>query len=255
MKGFLEKHSKLIYTIYAILMGVVLIAALFFMTQYRYIRVNYESSWKGITMSSNSQLNGAQQTALWRFFNNKSYTEYFGLASGDFASIGTDIGYGYTVFYFRQALDNFNTLLVWFAVFGFVCVAGLFIAANHSRRIYYKSNLIAGIIFPVAVIVFAIILVVNEFSLMSQLNENYNLFNLVSILQNPVNEQLSRPNRDVAVIAGMFNCNNLTFILFLILLAIVVIYSIFLIVYAIKRYNGCAKERQSILEKAGALND
>ena len=144
MKSFLTKNAKLIYFIYGVLLAAVLISALFFMTQYRYIRVNYDLKWGEVLFSETSSMNKTNQTYLYDFFYNNNVGGY----TGDFNK------YARIVFDFKNSLDAFNDLIVTFSIIGLICFAGLLICANHSRKVYYKSNLILGIVFPLVVIVF-----------------------------------------------------------------------------------------------------
>lgn len=252
MKSFMEKHAKLIYFAYGVLLFAVLISALFFMTQYRYIRVNFTEDWKGISFGKDVALDdGTQQQALYRFFARPD------VAAGAIPGIanykGTFNTFAETVFNFKRALDAFNDLIVTFSLIGILCFAGLLIAANHSRKVYYKSNLILGIALPTIVIVFAIVMIVQEIGLIGEFQENETLFNVVSVLQNPVNEKYSKVGVDVAEVTSRFDCDLTTFIVYICIFAVVIIYSVFLIIYAWLRYSNCAEKRKSILEKAGTI--
>ena len=137
MENLLRKHSKALYMAFGIMLFAVLIAALFYATNYANIRIFYTIGNGGTILISdvteNAEIAGETNQTLFAYFNNFSQ------------GINMDT-FKMTIFNFQHDLSNFNTLIVWFAIVGIIAFAALLILGNHNRNIYYKSNLIGGIV-------------------------------------------------------------------------------------------------------------
>ena len=248
--NFLTKHSKAFYYAYGILIGVLIIAGVFYASQYYDIRVMYSFDDNGLSIISGSA------DSLNR--TNSSLFDYFaqGNSNGLVAATGFSTNfsdYSMKVYNFQNSLSDVNNLIIWFGVASLVCFALLLVLSNHSRRIYYKSNVVGGILLPLVVAVLSIVLVVRNLSVMGDFSENQTLYNVVSLLQSDKSIEYSQKGYNDLV--PLFHCNNLTFVLFTVLFIIVIGYSIFMAVYALLKYKATAEERAEIEKKAVANND
>ena len=185
---FLTKNSKAFYLTYGIILAVLFIAALYYMSNYAHVHVYY-------TLESSGAISAFDRTAETTLgYSNKNLFDYFSknagimiydpnsgavLVNGEawvaehadsvskFMSMFPEAAqfstvYAPIIFDFQVAMSEFNDLIVTFGLIGIVCFAILLVFANHSRRIYYKSNLIAGIILPLVVVVFGIVMIVTS---------------------------------------------------------------------------------------------
>lgn len=276
---FLTKNSKILYMAYGILIAVMFLAALYFMTNYTHVHVYY-------TLESSGALSAFDRTTETAIgYSNKNLFDYFSKYAGmvikdkegvvlvdgaawlennsgtqaafmaafpDAANFATV--YAPIIYNFQVEMSAFNDLIITFALVGICCFALLLVFANHSRRIYYKSNLVAGIILPLVVVVFGIVMIAKNVGLMNTFNDNQELFNAVSVLQNP-NLSATAYQKDYTNLQSLYSCNSTTFIVFTALFAVIIIYSLFLAVYAFLKYNATAEERAEIIKKAVVEND
>lgn len=155
---------------------------------------------------------------------------------------------------FYHSLNFVNQLLLYLSITTAVMGAILFIASNHSRRIYYKSNYIVGIICPAVVIAFALVVVVLNTLNIFKLSDNLILFKAKDMVVEVSNLHFESADRLNDIINNS-NINSFTLILTDVILAALIGYAAFLIRYTIKRYNECAIEREEIIAKAVSDND
>lgn len=225
MKKLLNS-SKWIYYTLGIISGLIVVCALFFMNQYRYLRINYNIKNGSYNYVETAKLNGADQTNLFDFVNKIALRVYDDETSEEYSpetqkfidenevlktlfeknsdntfknleNKGTGLATKWqlksTIFddlvSFRGLLDSYNNLILWYGVVSLICLGLLLFLANHSRKIYYKANLYGGIAIPLVNVIFAIVLIVMAIVLLGYLNDPVNnaAYNVVSSLQNPKN--------------------------------------------------------------------
>lgn len=244
MSKLFKNKAKLLYFAYGVLFFVVLLAALVFMTNYAHIHVYYTlDANKQVVITATSQKADTEAT-------NRELFDWFAAQHND---VNMDT-FKFIIYNFQADMSILNTMIVWLAVVGLVSFAALLICANHSRRIYYKSNLICGIVAPLITFIFTIVVMVKNFILMGTFNENAKLFNEVAVIQDPDNQAKIIANGAEDFIKNTQPCNNVTFILFTVLYAIVAIFSIAVIVYAVRRYLSNTEERNEIIRRAAENN-
>lgn len=287
MKNFLSKNAKLIYLLCGVFSLLTLILSVGFMTQYRYLRLNYiietnaATGEERIVIGAQGSLNGADQQALFDFIRQldtvdqttgktmyedaQAYKEHHELEEirekyVTNGKLNEDIKM--QIFNYRKRLDSYNAMIVLLTALSLVSFAFMFIFGNHSRRIYYKSNLIAGVALPAIIAIFNLVLIVMSFGLMSELSGNYYMYNLVSVLQNPLNygyTQIAKSAETNAAnllhIVSAYDCNSTTFILYDLLFGFVMLYNIFLIVFAILKYRWTAERRAEVIERSKIVGD
>ena len=255
MENLLRKHSKALYMAFGIMLFAVLIAALFYATNYANIRIFYTIGNGGTILISdvteNAEIAGETNQTLFAYFNNFSQ------------GINMDT-FKMTIFNFQHDLSNFNTLSVWFAIVGIIAFAALLILGNHNRNIYYKSNLIGGIILPIIVAAFAVVMLIQNIGLMNRFVANQSEFNIVSAIMNSetsieaskitdLNPDVS--NKALEFVRSQNSCNSITFIIFEVLFGLVLCYSLFLIFVAVKKYKITEERRNEVIERAVKQND
>lgn len=165
----------------------------------------------------------------------------------------------------RKSLDSFNNLILAYGIVSLIVFALLIVLSNHNRHIYYKENLIGGILLPLVNVVFSIILIINGLSLVSNITNPANnaLYNVVSAIQNPVigynyvSIALSEETNlsQVQHIISNFNINSTTLIIYISLFAVSAVFNIFLIIFAVSKYNATAKERKEVLDRARMVGE
>ena len=287
MNKLLSKNAKFIYLVCGILSFLTLLLGLVFMTQYRYIRVNYLIDSNGqVEILETDQLNGKDQSALYSFINrlgnnNKSNgrNSYVGLEAYENHPELQEFKQKYIVeaedgtyvlkdeilmqvYNYRNKLDNYNNLIILFSAVSIVMFALTFVLSNHSRRIYYKSNLIGGIVLPGVIVLLNLILIIMSIGLISELSSNYTLYNLVSVLQNPANALYSRPakttetlNTYLQTILNSYDCNATTFVLYDLLFGFGIAYNAFLIAFAVLKYKNTAERRKEVIERSKMVGE
>ncbi len=249
--NFLTKHSKAFYYTYGILIGILIIACVFYASQYYDIRVLYTFNEKGelSIMSDTTDSLNRTNSYIFSYFAN-------GNSNGLVAATGfaADFNnYSKQVYDFQNLLSSTNDSFILFGILSLVAFAFLLVLSNHSRRIYYLSNLIGGIVLPLLIIVFNVVILVNNLSVMSNFNQNLTLYNIVSLLQG--DKQIGYSQMNYTDLSSNFSCNSLTFVLFSVLFIVVICYSIFMAIYAYLKYKATAEERAEIVKKAVANND
>ena len=241
MLNFLTRHSKLFYIIFGVLNGALIIGACFYATNYAHIHVFYQLNANGarsVTADTTNSI-GYSNTMLYSFFSAGKATGY----SSNFND------YVDTVFLFQDYLNGFNTAFVAWEFACLVCFAFLLVLDNHRRRIYYLSNLIGGILIPLAILFVNVGLLVNNLALMGLFNSHSELYNVVSVLQNPSVNYLAEQRANLDAIKEWFDCNSFTFILFTVFFIIIIVYSALVALYSIFKYKATAEERKKILDK------
>ena len=287
MKNFISKNAKIIYLLCGVLSFLTLMLGLVFMTQYRYIRVNYLiGADNQIEILETAQLNGKDQTALYSFINrlgnnnpSNGRNSYVGLEAYENSPELQQFKENYIVqaedgtyvlkdealmevYNYKNKLDTFNNLIIVFSAISLVMFALMFVLSNHSRRIFYKSNLIGGIILSGIIAVLNIVLIGYSIALMVEMNQNYMLFNIVSVLQNPSNVLYSRPakstetlNNYLQSILNGFDVNLTTFVLYDLLFGLVLAYNVFLAVFAVLKYKWTAERRKEVIENSKIVGE
>ena len=254
-----DNKTKWFNLAYGIIFGVVIIFALVFMTQYKYVYVGYIMGGAGqtvVTFGESYSPNNGNQQVLYDFFSWIGQTDSYGhfIDPALYGNLNNDFGlYAQTVYDIRVALNSFNSLIIVSGIIGLVTFAFMLIFANHSRRIYYKSNLYSGIALPLINVIFSIVMIVQAIGLIGKLSENYHLVNLVSVCQDPANQLICRvdtKNFSNEAVLAKYNVNSLTLIFTIIIFVGVIAYSVFLIIHAVRKYKATADERNKIIERA-----
>ena len=160
---------------------------------------------------------------------------------------------------FRNTLDNYNNLILAYGIVSLILFALLIVLSNHNRKIYYKANLIGGIALPLVNVVFALILIIQGITIISNIGDPTNnaFYNIISALQNPkvgINYQYAASEEtnleNAKTIISNFNINSTTAVIYVIFFGLTAVYNIFLIIFAFLKYKDTEKARNEVLEKA-----
>lgn len=289
MKNFLSKNAKLIYLLCGVFSLLTLILSMGFMTQYRYLRLNYvievnpETGEQTILIGSQASLNGANQQPLFDFFDQLGKTDritgetFYETNAPEALKAHPELNeikdqylekgklkddVKMQIFNYRQRLDNYNRMIVIFSALSLVAFAAMLILGNQSRRIYYKSNLIGGIVLPGVIVALNITLIAISFGLMSEMMNNYTLYNLISVLQNPDNRiytqqavSVETNTRYLNHLMDSFDLNTTTFVLYDVLFGVVAAYNVFLIVFAVMKYKWTAQRRAEVIANSKIVGE
>ena len=355
----LLNSSKWIYYILGLISAIIIISSLFFMTQYRFVRVNYlketlvaenfyveattelssetgkkkdvwltyktdrypsvEKAWfekiwdaakagnqdaikdlkniENVTVFDvNAKLNNVDQSYLFNFIDqvaNQGYIDNDGkeaqalyesneqlkivlekdgenykyLTYSEIYNPMTGVKKTYSISQvmfnkvnnFRNSLDNYNDLILVYGIISLIVFAVFIVLSNHNRKIYYRANLIGGIVLPLVNVVFSIILIIQGISLISNISDPTNnaFYNVISAMQNPrigINYMYAaKPEinlENANAIIGAFNVNATTLIIYVIFFGLTTFYNIFLIIFAFLKYKDTEKARNDVLERA-----
>ena len=261
MKNY-NKNAKLFYMIFLILGFALLLLSVSYMTQYNDIFV-YKNA---LGVMPGEGVNSINNNASWAtFINNvnganatiEELKEYLGLTKG-FYDNGNIMS---TAFYESveiirncyEKLQNVNWLIFYYFIVVAVVVAICYLFSNHSRRIYYKSNVVIGVLASIVVIGFGIYVFIQNTMLISDLNENHTLLNAYNYVCNDATA--AKSFNDLAMVTELNVINSSTIIVTDIILALVIGYAAFMLVYTVRRYNSCERERKDIIAKAVSLDE
>jgi hypothetical protein len=244
MTDFLKKRSKLVVLSYGIVLALLVVGMLLFMINLANVHVAYTVSDGIISIDEGAQLPATEMynTAFFNYFNN-SATNY-GYTATDAAQ---------KVYDFQIAMSSLNNYLLACVCVAYICFAIMLIVGNHNRNVYYKSNLAAGILMPLVVIIMSLIALIRNFGMLGNFNENYDLYRATSFLMDPKVEDIvkeSAINNNQILLDNSTRCNSLGFTIVTITTIIVIIYSALMIAYTVYRYKESTKRRNDILERA-----
>lgn len=241
-----NKNAKLIHVVYAVLIFLILILTVAYMTQYKNLFLFYSDSFGFSQNTTNINNNTDWKGFIQNVDNNEivRLREMLGLTNikSAFVDSCNVIRNQYV------KLNDVNQLLLYLTVISAICLSLLFICSNHSRRIYYHSNLVSGIVFPTIIIIFALYVGVRNTVLIKGIRENNILFNSIDYVVKTSSKAVHIS--DLNVILNHNYINSFTLIITDALLSILVGYSLFMIIYTIKRYKECSLEREEIIAKA-----
>jgi len=274
MADFMKKHGKLIFIIYAIIIALLFLGAVFYMTKTANVHVGYRlnattGEYEFVQGARVNSSVGSTNERLFRYFdrNKDANSPLYNMngfevvdanATNNIKKYGVDGKSIIDIIYnFQVSNSNFNTMIIIFGVISLVCYAIMILFSNHNRRIYYKSNLAAGILMPGTISVLSLVLLINNFALLGDFTKNFDLYRVTSFMMGDTDTQtkdLAQSDYNI-VLEGTKNFNSLFYILSTLLFILVMAASVFMIIYTIFRYKSCTKERNEIIERAAKAND
>ena len=246
MSNFLKSKAKILILTYGIIIAITLVFALAFMTNFADVHVFFKKENGDVVFNSTSTLNVNKQTNgdLFNYFANLAASgdasnPLYALLNGKTGStVFADAGLAQKVYDFQMDMSKFNDQLIIYFCVSIVLFASLLIVSNQSRKVYYASNLVVGVVAPLVVIVYTVAMLINDMKLMSTFKDNKNLFRAVAYLQNSNIATIEKNNADWSTIKSeTTKVNELPFIIGMIVFVIVIAYSVFMIIYAIYRFK------------------
>lgn len=297
MSKFLKKNAKLFTFIYMILAVLVVACSLAFMTQYSDVHIYFKNDKKQIDlmdpskgyktvikMESDTEMKeGTSNNYLFKYFVNGngvgsplqdvisqitvadvdtslSDYGYDGQLTGPTNKLGYyDDSFAGIIYNFQMDMNDYNDLLLTLGLFNICFVALFFVFANTNRKVYYITNLLCGIVSPLAIIGFTSYALVQDIGLMQRFGKNEALFKITAVLQDVNISAYDKSNiyyKDYSKLLDKASgVNNLTFIIVAIVLALNVLMSVFMIAYTAYRYKESGKRRAEIIERAVQKND
>lgn len=197
MSQILKKRAKLIYILMFAFSLFIFVSSTVYITSYnntalRYVKevledpnaVDYSNSY---LESFIKQLNGivkdGTEEAKFNFTYGSFEPNQTSLESQDEFGIVTIERYSnYKILYrvmfdFNQKLQVTNNSIFYLGMFSLAMLAVMLICANASRRKYYISNLVSGVVCPSATIVFAGLTLFQNISAMLFLNKYWDMLN------------------------------------------------------------------------------
>ena len=246
--NLLRTKSKLFIMMFGLTCALLLIWTLVFMTQYSNIHVVFEISGGQVEIGAESTFEVGTKTLTNQYlsgylddaFKVSPVTETF-----DEAKV--------IIYDFQNKMNAFNNYILATLVVGLVMFAVLLIFSNNSRRVYYKSNLIAGCIASGVVAVMAIIGVVFAITLISNFNAHANLYKITSVMMDvdigaKVKESALSFEEFVNTYAP--NVNTLTLVLVMIYFIVIIVSACFVALHTVFKYKATEQARIEIIERA-----
>ncbi len=292
---FLDKNAKLLIAVYIVILAFVVLFACYFMTQYQNIHVAYAIEKGVLKFEPNHTIysDGPQNEFVFAFFSTgKSFglsnwstdttNPYWSIMDSHYEQYVKDfeqtlstplpkyffntveieegVTYAQYVYNFNKGMNNFNDSLIVYSLVSICFVALLFLFGNHSRKIYYNSNLVIGVVSPLAVIIYSVKMLIDNFTLLSMFNEHNDILKIVSVLINPntsASDAVSYMNKGgyARILEAASDINASTFYIAAAIFGLVCVMSLIVMVYTIYRYKSTAKRRQEVIERAVQNND
>ena len=258
MAKLFKNKAKIILIFYLIVIAVLFVYGLFFMTSYHDVHIAYRYDSDGIMeITERSSFNSEKITneQLYLYFNSASDLpdDLENVAKAKFGESDE----AYKIYDFNQQLNAVNEYIIVISIVSLVLCALFFVFSNNNRRIYYKSNLVVGIIIPLIVVVLSIVGIVLTIASISTLNADLNLYKVAAAMTNSsslnyVGDALTDWN---VVLENSTSVNSVSLIVGIVVFILVIAYSIFVSVFTINKYKQTGKEREEIISRAVTAND
>lgn len=254
--------SKIFFTLGIVIMFIVLIFGLFFMTQYANVHVFYsiDSDTRELVINPTTKLTiGSITLSNTYVFSYLRSDVVLPATLGPFEEVEDVQAVLQTVYNFQMTASKFNSNIIIFFLVGLICVGALYLFDNNKRKTYYISNLVIGIAAPVVMIIFSIVMIVNDLSLISNFESNKDLYKIVGVMQDSSIDGIVRgayrnkPYEDLLSRAS--NINTGTMIAAIVLFALVAAYFTFILVFTLLKYKATSKARKETIERAVNAND
>ena len=192
MSQFLKKRAKLIYILMFAISLFIFVSSTVYITAYNDTAVDYTKEVKenpnATSVEGNVNLLEFIRTLRNINKNDKVAEASFNYFYGSFTP-GREYKENYQTKYdnfniayrsmydFNQKLQTANNSLFYLGLFALAMVAVMCICANSSRRKYYISNLVSGVVCPTATIAFTAVTLYHNIEAMMFLDQYWDLLN------------------------------------------------------------------------------
>lgn len=223
MTQFLKNNAKILYITLGILGFLVVVFACVFITPYTQAAVNYNSD----------VLNGIRDYTTIKNENLLMFCSDSRVAF-KFSEIYP------ILFQFDRKLQAANNMYLYMGVVTLIMLAIMLICSNMSRKKYYISNLVSGIVCPAVVIIMGIVSIVTSIAPLTYLSEHFDTINWGALgnVTNYAHAADLYANGD----KSEFIISNTAIVLFCVLIAVVIVVAALLIAYTVYRYKLTQKE-------------
>ncbi len=225
MTQFLKNHAKIIYIIFGIFSFFFIVAACFYITQYNNTAVVYDMD----VLTGDKQAYSAGNPDLNTF------------------CIETNLGFVdvyQALFQFNRQLQKGNNMYLALGVVSLVMLACMLICSNHSRKKFYISNLISGVVCPSVSIIVAIVALVLNFAPLSKLSQNYDLINWGAL--GNTSDRKKAVEWYLAGDTSHFSIDSTSLVVFGIFIILFIVVCGLLIAYNVYRYLLTQKELNNV---------
>lgn len=223
MAQFLKKHAKLFYLIFGVFGFFFIVASCFYITPYNDTALNYNQEFlDGVVTSVRT---GNENLVLFCQKTDYKFNDMYNV-----------------LYNFNQELQLANNLYLMVGVVSLVMLVIMAICSNLSRKKYYISNLVSGVVCPGVSIILVIVALVFNFLPMGTLSKNYDMINWGALgnqvsWEKAANQYAATP-RDTS----SFTINSVPLIIFGIFLILFIIVCGLLIAYNVYRYLATKRE-------------
>lgn len=192
MSQFLKKRAKLIYLLMFAISLFIFVSSTVYITAYNDTAVDYTQEVKenpnATSVEGNVYLLSFIKTLRDINVKDKVKEASFNFNYGSFVS-GHEYKENYqnrydnfniayrSMYDFNQKLQTANNSLFYLGLFALIMVAVMCICANASRRKYYISNLVSGVVCPAATIAFSAVTLFHNINAISFLSKYWELIN------------------------------------------------------------------------------
>lgn len=250
MAQFLKKHAKLLYILLAAFSFVLLLLACVYITPYNDTALNYNLDFLNGKITDVKDGNSTLVSFVVGLNN-------LGLNAKELLVFGEHSGYTAlyrVVYFFNDALQKTNNGLFYLSLFSLVMVAVMLLCANGSRRKFYISNLVSGVVCPALTIIFTAVVLVLNITALVQLSSNFELINWGALGNSVVTVE-----NGVSVVSTWFkNADTSHFelsinplIIYSIILVLFMVANGAMIAYNVYRYNETQREFALATEGTG----
>lgn len=218
MTQFLKKNAKLFYILFAVFSFVFILIACFFMTNYNRIAIEYTQDF--LITGKPTILTGLN-----------TFCKKTGFAYADLYGLMFDV---------NANLQLANNVVLYLGVVSLVMVAIMFICANATRKKYYISNLVSGIVCPSVCIIMGIVAIAFMAICVGDINANYETLNWASLGNSDNYNEAANMflNGDTSA----FYVNSTPLLIFIVIVVLFIVASGALIAYNVFRYLDTKKE-------------
>lgn len=236
MANILKKSAKPITYTMVILAGIIMVIALVFMTNYRYLRI--ETS---VDSTTGELILNQDDLLKWKFpkvDSGETHLVYDPLFDEYVEeTLYVDDPVFQLVYDFNQDLQSVNEGLLGLSITLALCFAALCIVANGSRRKYYISNALVGVVTSLIASIYSIVLISKVGSIFGTYNGSTDglsnkekIDTFYSIMEHKVTTQEALDSVDCGL--SMFTLNITQ-----VFLVLIIIYAIINAVYVIMRLS------------------
>lgn len=231
MTQFLKNHAKLFYLIFGIFSFFFIVAACFYITAYNDTAVNYNVE----------VLNG---TTPYMATGNEYLVSF--CAEVRKPAVGAPDAYKFSemyqaLFQFNRSLQKANNLYLALGVVSLVMLACMLICSNHSRKKFYISNLVSGVVCPsVSIILGIVALVFNFIPLGSLSGDSYTQINWGALANNTNWKEVVELYK--VGDTSQFSINSSSIIIYGVFIILFIIVAGLLLAYNVFRYKMTQEE-------------